>query len=375
MFLNYRPAHFVQTKKNSYVAYSVLNPETQKYSYKRIKLNFIKSKTEQKKYAIELIKQLNYKLVNGFNPFLSELSEKLILLSDAINEFLKLKKRDLELKSICLDTYKDYLQNLNKFKEFINKDVFVYKIKTSNINDFLDDIYINQCFTAITRNNYLQSLKTFFHYCKAHNYISENPTTEIKALKPAAKKREVIPDNILNQIFSYYENNNEKHFLLACYLLYACFIRPTEICKLKISDISFKKQTIFISEKISKNKKNQSVTIPANVINLMLDLQIYNYPSDCYIIGKDFTPSKIQCTNKRLRRNWLKMRDALKLSDTYQFYSLKDSGITKMISLLNVAEVRDQARHSNISITDVYTDRRNTDGNSHIKSLDFKPSV
>lgn len=84
---------------------------------------------------------------------------------------------------------------------------------------------------------------------------------------------------------------------------------------------------------------------------------------------------KIQCTDKRLRRNWLKMRAALKLSDTYQFYSLKDTGITKMISLLNVAEVRDQARHSNISITDVYTDRRNIDGNSHIKSLNFKPSV
>lgn len=375
MFLNYRPAHLVQTKKNSYVAYSVLNPETQKYSYKRIKLNFIKSKTEQKKYAIELIKQLNYKLVNGYNPFLSELSEKLILLADAITEFLKLKKRDLELNRICLETYKDYLQNLTKFVKFINKDVFVYKIKSANINEFLDDIYINQCFTAVTRNNYLQSLKTFFYYCKAHNYISINPAAEIRSIKPAKKRREIIPDNVLNQIFSYFEERNEKFYLLACYLLYACFIRPSEICKLKISDISFKNQTIFISEKISKNKKNQTVTIPANVVNLMLDLHIYNYPSDCYIIGKDFEPSKNQCTDKILRRIWLKMRKDLKLSDNYQFYSLKDSGITKMISLLNVAEVRDQARHSNISITDVYTDRRNIDGNSHIKSLDFKPSV
>lgn len=375
MFLNYRPAHFVCTKKNSYVAYSVLNPESGKYEYKRIKLNFIKKKSEQKKYAIELIKQLNYKLVNGFNPFLSQVSEKLILLSDAIKSFLILKKRDLELKNICIETYKDYLQNLSKFKQFLNKDCYVYKIKTSDINDFLDDIYINQCFTAVTRNNYLQSLKTFFNYCKAHNYISENPTTEIKPVSKAPKKRQPIPDNILNQIFSYYENNNQKHFLLACYLLYACFIRPSEICKLKIVDISFKNQTIFISEKISKNKKNQSVTIPKNVINLMLDLQVYNYPTDFYIIGKNFTPSKESCTDKILRRNWLKMRTDLKLSDIYQFYSLKDTGITKMISLLNVAEVRDQARHSSISITDVYTDRTKHTGNEHIKSLDFKPGV
>jgi hypothetical protein len=46
-----------------------------------------------------------------------------------------------------------------------------------------------------------------------------------------------------------------------------------------------------------------------------------------------------------------------------------------MINLLNVAEVRDQARHSSISITDVYTDRTKTDGNEHIKKLDFKPTV
>lgn len=48
---------------------------------------------------------------------------------------------------------------------------------------------------------------------------------------------------------------------------------------------------------------------------------------------------------------------------------------SERISLLNVAEVRDQARHSSISITDVYTDRTKHTGNEHIKSLDFKPGM
>jgi hypothetical protein len=67
------------------------------------------------------------------------------------------------------------------------------------------------------------------------------------------------------------------------------------------------------------------------------------------------------------------IRQELRLPDTYQFYSLKDSGITQMIAMLNVSEVRDQARHHSISITDVYTDRAKSDGNEHIKHLDFTP--
>ena len=74
-----------------------------------------------------------------------------------------------------------------------------------------------------------------------------------------------------------------------------------------------------------------------------------------------------------LKERVKKIRKILQMPDTYQFYSLKDSGITKMINLLNVSEVRDQARHSSISITDVYTDRSKTDGNDHIKNLEFTP--
>ena len=250
----------------------------------------------------------------------------------------------------------------------------MFKIKRSDVNNFLDFIYIDKALTAVTRNHYLQTLRTFFNFAVNKGFISENPAKEINNIKAGNKKRSAIPDKILIKIFDYLELTN-KNYLLACYLLYGCFIRPSEICGLKIQDISFKNQTVFISSEISKNKKNQVVTIPQNVITLMLDLEIYKYPSNYYVIGKNFKPSEIQCTDKILRAFWLQLRKKLNLSDSYQFYSLKDSGITKMINLLNVAEVRDQARHSSISITDVYTDRTKQDGNEHIKTLDFKPIV
>ena len=373
-FYDYRPAHLVKGKNNVYVAFSVVNPENGKLTVKRIKLNYIKSKSQLKTYSEELIKQINAKLSRGYNPFFVENSDKLILLSDSIKEFLKAKKRDLETKIICSATFDDYKQQLKTFSDFINTDVFLFKIKRSDVCNFLDFIYIDKALTAVTRNHYLQTLRTFFNYAVNKGFLTENPAKDIQNVKAGIKKRSAIPDSLLTKIFDYLQDTN-KNYLLACYLLYGCFIRPSEICGLKIQDISFKNQTIFISSAISKNKKNQVVTIPQNIIKLMLDLEIYKNPSDFYIIGKNFAPAAIRCSDKILRAYWLQVRKKLNFSDSYQFYSLKDSGITKMINLLNVAEVRDQARHSSISITDVYTDRTKQDGNEHIKNLNFKPTV
>ena len=50
------------------------------------------------------------------------------------------------------------------------------------------------------------------------------------------------------------------------------------------------------------------------------------------------------------------MRKDLGLPAELKFYSLKDTGITNMLkSNMDVLSVRDQARHSSISITDMYT--------------------
>lgn len=374
-FLDYRPAHLVKGKGNWYVAYSATNPETGKLVVKRLKLNYIKSARQRKEYADELVKQINAKLVRGYNPFFCENADKLILLSDAVLEFLKSRKRDVENGVIVAESFDVYKQHIRAFQAYIKDNCFVFKIKTADINNFLDYIYIERALTAMTRNAYLQTLRTFFTFCTRKGYIAESPARDILNVKKGVKKRAAIPEPTLQRIFKYLQNRGEMHYLLACYLLYSCFIRPSEICELKLSNISFKHQTIFISAEFSKNRKNQVVTMPKNVVELMLDLKVYDCPSDFYLIGHDFAPSERKCSDKILRAKWLQVRKALCLPDSYQFYSLKDSGITKMINLLNVSEVRDQARHSSIAITDVYTDRSKKDGNEHIKRLDFSPTM
>lgn len=51
--------------------------------------------------------------------------------------------------------------------------------------------------------------------------------------------------------------------------------------------------------------------------------------------------------------------DQLTKSLCVKFYSLKDTGITRLLHHVNGISVRDQARHSDISITNIYAQREN----------------
>lgn len=371
-FLDYRPAHIVSGKQNFYIAYSVVNPETGKLTVKRVKLNYIKEKRLRKQYAEELLKQINANLAAGFNPFFTDATDKLVLLSEAIAQFMRKIRADLDKKLICPATFDDYYGQLNRFRSWLNVDVFLYKVHKTQINNFLDYLYIDKKLTAYTRNHYLQTLRTFFNWCVAKDLIKENPAKDVSNERNAPKRREAIPEGTIKEIFSYLANDPRyKFYLLACQLLYSCFIRPSEICGLKIANISFQHQTIFIPANISKNKKNQVVTMPKNVVEYLIDLKIWQWPNSCYVIGRQLEPGNQPTTAGRLREVWGAIRKKLKFSASYQFYSLKDSGITRMINLLDVRQVRDQARHSSISITDVYTDRSQEGGNDAIKKIDF----
>ena len=90
------------------------------------------------------------------------------------------------------------------------------------------------------------------------------------------------------------------------------------------------------------------------LIKAMLDLKVFDKPNHYYLFGKDFKPSATKNTTRVYRNMFNKMRAALRWPDTYQFYSLKDSGIRDLANAEGIVVARDQARHSDISTTNKY---------------------
>ena len=141
--------------------------------------------------------------------------------------------------------------------------------------------------------------------------------------------------------------------------------------KLKLSNISLARQTIFLPDTISKNKKDGTITLPAKVIHLMLDLNIFKMPNDCFLFSDGFRPGMKQKSEKMFRDWWSRhVRIDLKFPDRYKFYSLKDTGITNMLRHYDTLSVRDQARHSSILMTDIYTPHDIQEANELIKNYE-----
>lgn len=158
---------------------------------------------------------------------------------------------------------------------------------------------------------------------------------------------------------------NDTSYLLLCYFLHYMLIRPKEIAKLRLCDISVAKQTIYIDDTISKKKRSAFVTMPAKIIELMAELGYFNHPSTDYIFSKGFCPGPEWCNEKTYRDYWSrKIRPILKFPKKYKFYSLKDTGITAMLRAgYDALSVKEQARHSSLLMTDIYTPQDIRDAN------------
>jgi integrase len=148
-----------------------------------------------------------------------------------------------------------YLRNLNKYNQETKSPIlYIYQFDRQYVVDFLEYIYIDRDNSACTRDNYLAWLHTFSDFLLQQGYLKENPTEGIKAFSKwtKKKKREYMPEDVLNKVRKKIEETN-KHFLLASYVLFYCFIRPKEMSRLQIRDINVKNRTIIINEDQSKN--------------------------------------------------------------------------------------------------------------------------
>jgi integrase len=351
-------------KSECYVSFSCFDPASGKMRLKKIRLGHIKGKKNQRVYADLFIGNLTRKLMSGWNPFVTvESFSQYSLWNDVVKSYRIYLQKVASDDGYREETIISYTSRLRILENWIENHhinlYYAYQFNEDLVTKFLEYVWIDRNNSIRTRNNYMVWLKQFSHFLLLHHFISIDPTANLLHIKrrEKTKNRDIIPDNILIQIQQYLQIHN-RYFLLACYMLHYLFIRPHEMTFVKIGDISVKKQTIMLHGDHCKNHEDAVVTIPENVMKLMIDLNIFIHPSQDYLFSSvDFRPGKRQKSDKSFRDYWVKhLRKDLQFSIRYKFYSLKDTGITNMLRAnTDILSVRDQARHSSILITDTYT--------------------
>ena len=362
------------TGKEWYVGFYAYDPAIRKMRRKKIKLNHIEKVGERRKYADGLMRRLIVKLEKGWNPWIESENEKAYkTFKDACDHYRKYITKLFNDGVLREDTCRSYLSQLKNIEKWNDSRTipinYIFQFNREFISDFLDYVYEDLNRSVITRNNYLIFASNFSQFLVDKQYLKLKPSEGISMLstKNVKKIRSVIPDNDVQRLLEYLSEKN-KYYLLACYIIHYGFVRRKEMSFIKIQDISLANQTLLIHGDHSKNSKSQIVTLTEKTIHLMLDLKIFDYPDEFYLFTDKFKPGKDRKHEKQFTDYWsYHVRKELNFPNSYQFYSLKDTGITDMLrSRVNVLAVRDQARHSSIEVTNKYTPQELLEGNRTI---------
>lgn len=348
--------------KESYVDFYAFDPGTGGMKRKKVMLGRFRSHRERNAYAKQLMEELTQKLVRGWNPFVeAKAGQQFTSWPEVCTKYRQYVNKMFNDSAYREDTLREYLSRLKMLEGWVVSSglniFYPYQLDEYALAKFMDYILIERNCSTQTYNNYLSWIRTFCGWMKQRRYIHDDPTDGLHSIKrTTAKNRTVIPDDVLVKVRNYLEEHN-KHFLLAAYILHYMFVRPKEMSKLLIGDFHIEKKTLVLHGEQTKNRQSSVVTLPDHIVKLMIDLKVFDYPSQYYLFSDKCMPGKGRRDEKQFRDYWnLHVRKDLRLPACYKFYSLKDTGITNMLRAnTDPLSVRDQARHSSLLITNTYT--------------------
>lgn len=159
------------------------------------------------------------------------------------------------------------------------------EFKGMTLRQVVDSTSSYQPITAVTVNNRLRKLISFFHWCKANGYIEQNPLTGMKMMTGSARDaRHSFESHELQALLNYSALRHEarKHTWRYWLPLLARFTgaRLEELCQLHIDDITYHQgiPCIRIDDRHGDQKlKNQSSRRVLPIHPKLLELGLLEY--------------------------------------------------------------------------------------------------
>jgi integrase len=353
--------------KDWYVYFNFRNPETGKLTRQsniKAGVNRLKSKEERMNFLEKIQTKILFLLEQGFNPYKdnSELEEDLIGKKD-ITKTLTTNSAKIE---VAKDFAKTDVENIIKIEDEISiRKAFEFGLsikknvlgKTSysgyqgRINRFLNWLdengnsadkvssltkktfinYLNHVLkntSASNRNNTRTDLSSLIQALVDNELMRENFIKNINVLKSAPERNKTYSNTQEIDILKYVEENDPILLLFIQFITYN-FLRPVEVCRLKVGDLDLEGKKLFVR---AKNKPVKVKIIPQKIIDLLPDLSQMN--PDCFL----FTPTQIgaswEAEENNRRDNFSKkfkvIKDHFGLNEDYGLYSFRHTSITNL---------------------------------------------
>ena len=380
--------------KDWYVYYSFRNPNTGKLVRQtNIKGGVNRHKSKRNRYHIlKVMKQgLDMVLLDGFNPYQdnkslesylkekftisepqpstlptienvvaveTELPELVISIKDAFELALNTKAKILNENS-----YPKFKSRINRFNNWLldnktNLDLCITAITKKTVIQYLNSVLQNT--SPRNRNNTRTDIASLFQVLVDNDILQENFVKKINVLKATPERNKTYTPTQQEDIFLYMKENDPILYLFVQFISFN-FLRPIEVCRLKVGDLDLKDRKIYI------RAKNQPVKI-----KIIPDILINELPELFHLNKSDslFTPQAIGGiwdvaeSNKRdyFTKRFKKIKDHFGLGKDYGLYSFRHTFITKlykeMAKTATPSEVKGRLQlitgHSTIKALELY---------------------
>tara|TARA_R110002020_G_scaffold328548_3_gene544477 strand:+ start:872 stop:2131 length:1260 start_codon:yes stop_codon:yes gene_type:complete len=310
-------------------------------------VNYFKTKDERLKVLEEYKKGLTELITDGYSPYND--AETIVLNNEketiySISKAFKLALDQLAL-TVSKTTINDYRKTARSFLKYIGKENHHKEIKLIDkkiVVKYLNEILKNT--SARTRNNYKADLSSIFTVMeKKLMIIDYNFIKTIEKEKTQIKRNRTLTNEQLKNITEFLKVHDPVLLLVIKFVSYN-FLRPIEVCRIKIKDINLKESLIYYQ---AKNKPLKTKRIPDILLKELKEMNLHTYNKDFYLITPSGVPNiwnssdtqRRSAITKRFTRLKIKMLNfGIELERGDNIYSFRHSYITNLFRHLRTVE-------------------------------------
>ena len=376
-----------------FIEYRCFNPVTGSMQRFRIYKGFAKKEGEaRQKLADEIISYYSKKLLSGWRPWDRQ---KYIYIDEIEYSQVKshwgAKKKDYNhlrknMSAFLLDikeeltpkSYQSYNSKIRLFCQYLenkgHQDIRPFEITNEMVKAFFNYLVFDRKLDRITVIKYRQNIGAMFRYLKKRKIIETIPMEDLPTGKKTVDQsaRPMMDADMLT-FLNYVAKHDPQMFLASMFQFFLCCRPGTELRLMRLEDIDFSSQVIYIRFDTGKTGSRR-ISMPDALLEICNNYGLSKYPRDFYVFGNRGIPGAKPCGKNYLTSVFKTYRDELGLSKLYKFYSFKHTGAGKLLeSGATIAEVKSHLGHTSVESTIKYIHRHF--GEKSQKVIDFRPDV
>lgn len=267
-------------------------------------------------------------------------------IAQAIEEGMLLRKN-----MMSEDSFKRYRSRIKLFENWLKEKKYF-----KNPIDFIDKQMVTQYLNEVlmrssarNRNNTRTDLASLFQLFQDNEIIKDNFVRLIPKVASKPKRNKTYKPDQVEKLLEYIVQKDPTLLLFIKFISYG-FLRPIEVCRLKMEDVDIDNKRLYVK---AKNKPSKIKLLPEILLNELPKTD--SFESDVnffgrYAIGEpwDATPN-----NKRgeFTARFKKIKEHFGLSSDYGLYSFRHTYITKLYQKLRETKTVFEAKSYLMMIT------------------------